>query len=235
MLAFAQAIFPGEPLRQVLLVLLIYVIGIPLSIISGAFIRKVFLREKYEPELLLELPEIHRPYARVVGWISWSYTKEFIIKAGIIIFLLSIFVWFLSYYGLTGYVGDNFDMSYGYMIGTYIAPLLAPLNIDPVKTPYIGFTLIQGFIAKEGLLSGITIMTGIENPVEAIRSLDLTVPQMISLLVFMMIYVPCLATVSVIYQETRSVKWTLLSILYMISAALLVSLVIYYSLTLIQH
>lgn len=232
MLAFAQAIFPDRPLEQVLLVLLIYVIGITISIISGAVTRRLFIHERYEPELLLELPEVHRPYAKVVGWISWSYTKEFIIKAGIIIFLLSIFVWFLSYYGPGGYVGNKFEESYGYLIGSYIAPLLSPLNIDPQKAPYIGFALLQGFVAKEGLLSGITIMTGIENPVEAVESLGLTTVQMISLLIFLMLYVPCLATLSVIYQETRSIKWTLLAIFYMISIALLISLAVYYTLSL---
>jgi ferrous iron transport protein B len=228
-LAVAQALFSGEPLYQALLILWIYILGIMISLISGFIIRRLVLRERYSPELIIDLPRIHRPYAKVVGWISWSYTKEFLIRAGVVIFILSIFIWFITNFGPEGYTTE-FSQSYGYIIGSYVTPFLKPFNINNSIGPIIGLAFLQGFVAKEGLLSTLTIITGSEDPVSAINSLQLTASQMISILTFGMLYVPCLATLSVIYQETRSWRWTLFSIIYMLSIAYIVTLVTYHTL-----
>jgi ferrous iron transport protein B len=228
-LAVAQALFSGEPLYQALLILWIYILGIMISLISGFIIRRLVLRERYSPELIIDLPRIHRPYAKVVGWISWSYTKEFLIRAGVVIFILSIFIWFITNFGPEGYITE-FSQSYGYIIGSYVTPFLKPFNINNSIGPIIGLAFLQGFVAKEGLLSTLTIITGSEDPVSAINSLQLTASQMISILTFGMLYVPCLATLSVIYQETRSWRWTLFSIIYMLSIAYIVTLVTYHTL-----
>lgn len=228
-LAVAQALFSGEPLYQALLILWIYILGIMISLISGFIIRRLVLRERYSPELIIDLPRIHRPYAKVVGWISWSYTKEFLIRAGVVIFILSIFIWFITNFGPEGYITE-FSQSYGYIIGSYVTPFLKPFNINNSIGPIIGLAFLQGFVAKEGLLSTLTIITGSEDPVSAINSLQLTASQMISILTFGMLYVPCLATLSVIYQETRSWRWTLFSIIYMLSIAYIVTLITYHTL-----
>jgi ferrous iron transport protein B len=228
-LAVAQALFSGEPLYQALLILWIYILGIMISLISGFIIRRLVLRERYSPELIIDLPRIHRPYAKVVGWISWSYTKEFLIRAGVVIFILSIFIWFITNFGPEGYTTE-FSQSYGYIIGSYVTPFLKPFNINNSIGPIIGLAFLQGFVAKEGLLSTLTIITGSEDPVSAINSLQLTASQMISILTFGMLYVPCLATLSVIYQETRSWRWTLFSIIYMLSIAYIVTLITYHTL-----
>jgi ferrous iron transport protein B len=228
-LAVAQALFSGEPLYQALLILWIYILGIMISLISGFIIRRLVLKERYSPELIIDLPRIHRPYAKVVGWISWSYTKEFLIRAGVVIFILSIFIWFITNFGPEGYTTE-FSQSYGYIIGSYVTPFLKPFNINNSIGPIIGLAFLQGFVAKEGLLSTLTIITGSEDPVSAINSLQLTASQMISILTFGMLYVPCLATLSVIYQETRSWRWTLFSIIYMLSIAYIVTLVTYHTL-----
>jgi len=228
-LAVAQALFSGEPLYQALLILWIYILGIMISLISGFIIRRLVLKERYSPELIIDLPRIHRPYAKVVGWISWSYTKEFLIRAGVVIFILSIFIWFITNFGPEGYTTE-FSQSYGYIIGSYVTPFLKPFNINNSIGPIIGLAFLQGFVAKEGLLSTLTIITGSEDPVSAINSLQLTALQMISILTFGMLYVPCLATLSVIYQETRSWRWTLFSIIYMLSIAYIVTLVTYHTL-----
>jgi len=228
-LAVAQALFSGEPLYQALLILWIYILGIMISLISGFIIRRLVLKERYSPELIIDLPRIHRPYAKVVGWISWSYTKEFLIRAGVVIFILSIFIWFITNFGPEGYTTE-FSQSYGYIIGSYVTPFLKPFNINNSIGPIIGLAFLQGFVAKEGLLSTLTIITGSEDPVSAINSLQLTASQMISILTFGMLYVPCLATLSVIYQETRSWRWTLFSIIYMLSIAYIVTLITYHTL-----
>ncbi|MEM4965373.1 MAG: ferrous iron transport protein B [Sulfolobales archaeon] len=230
---FSQAIFPGKPFEQALLLLLLYVIGVGLTLLSGYILSRTIVRESYSPELVIELPPLHRPYLRVVGWISWSYTREFIVKAGFIIFLLSIFIWFLSSFGPQG-LASEFSESYAFSIGSIIQPLLSIYGINSSVGPIIGFTLIQGFVAKEGLVSSLAILMGYEDPVEAVSHLGLTTLQMISMLVFMMLYVPCMATLSMIYQETRSIKWTLFSIAYMMIIAFIVSLSVFLLLELVS-
>lgn len=228
-LAFSQAVFPGRPLEQALLIVLIYVVGFLVSLLSGFILSRSMLREKDLPELIIELPRLHRPYARVVWWISWSYTREFLIKAGLVIFLLSIVVWSLTSFSLSGYIGGEGSVSesIGFMLGSILQPLLSLFNINSSTAPILGFTLIQGFVAKEGLISSLAIIMNMEDPVEAIRSLGLLPAQAISILLFMMLYIPCLATVSVIYEETKSLRWTLFSVVYMIIIAFLISYTAY--------
>ncbi len=172
-----------------------------------------------EPEILLELPPIHKPIPKVVWWHVWDSTKHFLIKAGTIIFFLSIIIWFVTSYtpGLT--FTDNVSRSIAASIAKVFAPLLSPINLSGDAEWIITFALLIGFIAKEAVIESLTIVTGADSAREAIRLLGLTDPQIAAITVFSILYVPCLATLAVIYSETRSWKIALLNILIMMSVA----------------
>ncbi len=180
-----------------------------------------------EPELLLELPPIHRPIPRVVWWHVWDSTKHFLEKAGTIIFFLSIIIWFLTSYtpGLE-YTSDP-SQTIGAFLARLFAPLLYPVGLSGDAAWIIAFALIVGFIAKESVISALTITTGTDTARDALRLLGLNDIQIASITVFIMLYVPCMATLAVMYSESRSWKITLASIGIMMSIAYIGMLITY--------
>jgi len=210
----------------------VYAVGIAVFLVSSLALRRLVFKVREPPELLMEVPPIHSPNPKVVWWLTWDTTKHFLKKAAIVIFLLSVVSWGLLNYGPPGQVEDV-AQSYAAHIGSMLAPLLTALyRLNPESAWKVGFALINGFVAKEGLISAIAIMTGTAEE-KAFAALGVNNAQGLALLLFFMLYVPCLATVAVIYQETRSWKWTLFSIAYMIIVATIVSEIAYLTLSLL--
>ena len=229
-LAFITSLFTS-PLTQSVAFIFIYVIGFTAFLITGYLIRRLLFRKIEPPELIIEIPTIHRPNWKVVWWISWDYSKHFLKKAGIIIFGLSIISWFLLSYGPSGLVTDISE-SYGAYLGRAISPLLIPYGLSWESSWRVGYALINGFVAKEGLIEAIVLLQGGEVAFsEALRMLGLTTAQAYAILILMMLYVPCLATIAVMYQESRSVRLTLLAVIYMLVLAYVVSLIVYFILS----
>ena len=223
-LAFAYAI-SDNPLTQAGVVLYTYLIGFTAALITAKLVRR-HLAGGEAPELILEIPPIHKPKAKVVWWLSWENTKHFLRKAGIIILGLSIVVWALTSFGPSGYVPDQPAESWASDLGMVFEPLLRVYGLNQTQSWITGVSLVMGLAAKEVVLGTITMLYGKEvDPVAAIRSLGFTFPQAMALLTFITLYMPCVATVAVIYQETRSIKWTLLYIAYSLALAFAASLV----------
>ena len=226
---FAVSAFLADPGSRAAALTTVYVVGLLVFLLSSLFLRRVVFRVSEPPELLIEVPPLHSPNLKVVWWITWDTTKHFLRKAGIVIFGLSIVTWALLSYGPTGPVEDV-EHSYAAILGAALAPVLTPLfGLSPDSAWKVGFALINGFVAKEGLVSAIAIMAGVSEE-SAFAALGLNTAQGLALLLFLMLYVPCLATLAMIYQETRSWKWTLFSIAYMLFVATVVSEVAYLAL-----
>ncbi|MGC8975285.1 MAG: ferrous iron transport protein B [Thermoprotei archaeon] len=225
LLYFTKVLFPDNTLIQASMMTILYVLSILLYLLTAKLVR--FLsRVKEAPELVMELPMMHRPSLKVVWWGSWSSTKHFLYKAGVIIFTLSILSWLLLSYGPTGYVDSPRD-SYGAIVSSYLGRVLEVLyGLRSESSWVIGYALIYGFIAKEGLVASVSQLTGLAEE-EALGSLGLNIPQGVSLLIFMMFYVPCMATVATVYQESKSLKFTLGVTAYLILVALIISLLAY--------
>lgn len=237
-IAFAVALF-DSPLMQAATIATVYAAGITVALLTSLIIRKYYFGIKERPELIIELPPLHRPKLKVVWWLTWDNTKHFLKKAGVIIFALSIIVWVLLYTGPTGYLPDTygsdfFGHSYAAIMGRWIAPALTPLGLTDEQGWKVGFALINGLVAKEVIIDSITVLYGQDaDPSEAIRALTLSPAQGIALLLFMMLYVPCIATLAVMYQEIKSLKLTLGGLIYMIAVAYIVALVAYALLSLL--
>ena len=237
-LAFASAI-SVSPFIQALVVLMVYLVGFSVALITSALVRRFYFKKGEGPELVIELPPIHSPKVKVVWWITWDNTKHFLHKAGVIIFTLSIVVWGLLYIGPQGYLPDTygsnfFQYSYAAMLGKAAAPFLTPLGLTLQQGWKVGFALINGFVAKEVVLSSIQMLyAGAVNPEAAISALGLNAAQLIAVVVYIMLYVPCMATLAVMYQESKSLKLTLVGLIYMMTVAYVLSLATYFALSLI--
>lgn len=231
-LAFALALFTS-PILQAGTIFLVYLIGILVALLTSVAVRRLYFKKSEPPELLIEIPPIHKPKLKVVWWLTWDNTKHFLRKAGVIIFTFSIIVWALLYLGPTGYLPEQhpenfFEYSYAAIIGRWIAPILAPFGLNEDQGWRIGFSLLNGFVAKEVVLDSLAVLYGGDvDPVAAIQYLGLTPAQGLAILVIIMLYLPCIATLAVMYQELRKGKLVLLALLYMFGVAYLVSLIVY--------
>jgi len=207
---------------QIAVMLFLYALSLFLVFLMGILFNKLFFRE--EPSFfIMELPPYHRPSLKVVLWHAEERSKHFLIKAGTIIFSISIIVWFLTSYGPSGYVTMS-EMSFAAFLGDSLSVIFGPVGLNDWR---IVVALITGFMAKEAVPETFAIISNVSDPIEAVTVIGLTPLSAFSLLIITLLYVPCLATVAAIYKETRSVKWTIFTVLYLLSLSYLVALIFY--------
>ncbi len=175
--------------------------------------------EEVEIELLLELPPIHRPYFKVVWWFTWRNLKHFLFKAGTIIFAVSIVTWLLSNLSPNWSFVSEPSESVLASFSRALAPLLIPLGVRGENSWIAAYALIIGFLAKELIISAFMIASGSTSLNEALTVIGASKPSIVALALFITLYVPCLATVATIYNETKSLKYTLTSIALMLLVA----------------
>ncbi|MCX8189176.1 MAG: ferrous iron transport protein B [Nitrososphaeria archaeon] len=205
LLIMVSALFTGA-IIQTFVTASIYIISLMLFLLFNKIVSKKVFKQKEEPELIIELSSYHLPSLRVIRWISWERSKSYIIKAGTLIFLFSIILWVLSYFGPS--VTQNVNESYGAIIAKTFTPALSMIGIDDWIIP---FALMFGWVAKEIFITAIVVATGKINPIEAVASLSLTPLQSYALLILVMFYSPCLAAFVTVFNETRSFRLTLFS------------------------
>jgi len=220
---FLLSAFFTSPLAQTGTTLLLYTLSFSLFLLASKIVTKTALKGQ-EQELILELPPYHIPSLRVISWISWERSKSYIIKAGKIIFPASIIIWTIMHIGPNGYT-PNPNTAFGYIIGNFIIKAFNPIGINSWE---IGLALLTGILAKEIVIETLAISFATENPLEAVKALHLTIPQALSLLTFIMLYTPCIATIATIYSETKSLKFVLLNLLLQLSIAYILSYIIAY-------
>ena len=174
---------------------------------------------------MIELPPYRVPQAKSLWKSTWEKGKGFIRKAGTFILAGSVLIWLLSYMGSSGF---NVDMNDSFLaaIGGIFAPLFVPLGFG---TWQAASSLITGFLAKESVISTMNIIyfTPDDASLQGILSTQFTPLAAYSFMVFILLYIPCLATTATIYKETGSKKWTAFSIVYALLLAYILSLLIY--------
>jgi ferrous iron transport protein B len=218
---FVGAFFVGH---KALVVLSLYVLGIVVALLLAKIFTKTLL--KSETSLfVIELPPYRLPQVQSLWRSTWDKGKGFVRKAGTFIFAGSVFIWLLSYAGPNGLKVD-LDDSFLAAIGNLFAPLLEPIGFG---TWQAAASLITGFLAKEAIISTMNIIYFVpENAsLQGLLSDFYTPLAAYSFMVFILLYIPCLATAATIYKETGSKKWTAFSMLYALFIAYVLCLVIY--------
>ena len=139
--------------------------------------------------------------------------KDYLTKAGTTIFLASMIMWFVMNLGPQGFT-TNMDQSFGALIGKTLVPVFAPLGLGYWQ---IVLALIAGIAQKEVVVSSCSVLFGIGNVtgasgmsglVSVLESMGFGVVNAYALMVFCLLYVPCLATLATVKRETGSWKWT---------------------------
>jgi len=218
---FVGAFFAGH---KAFIVLSLYVLGIVVALILAKIFSTTLL--KSETSLfVIELPPYRLPQFQSLWRSTWDKGKGFIRKAGTFIFAGSVFIWLLSYAGPNGLKVDM-DHSYLAAIGNVIAPIFDPIGFG---TWQASASLITGFLAKEAIISTMNIIYFVPNDasLQGILADYYTPLAAYSFMVFILLYIPCLATTATIYKETGSKKWTAFSMIYAFAIAYVLSLIIY--------
>ena len=202
------------------LVPLVYLISFAVfATLSYASYKLASKKRKEEVELLLEIPPLHRPYARVVWWFTWHNVKHFLAKAGTIIFAVSIISWGLQHITTNLSFTSDINNSIVASGSQKLSFLLKPLGISGDGAWIATYALITGFLAKELVISALMTATGASSIQEAVSSLGLTAPSLIALALFTTLYVPCLATLAVVYMESKRAKYAIIATILMIATA----------------
>jgi ferrous iron transport protein B len=188
-------------------------------IIGIGWIFRNYLLPGVRSPFVMELPPYRFPDPILVLKHAWSRSSTFLTKAGTFIFAVAVVIWVLASFPIDAQYGSA-DSYIGYL-GQIMSPLFAPLGFDSVGT----IALIFGFLAKEVMISAFGVLYGVadEGALAQTIAQSWTPLQAYAFMVFTLIYVPCLATVSIIKKESGSWKWAGFSIVYSVVLAWIVA------------
>ena len=192
---FTAAFFPKH---GGLIMVALYFGGILMGILMALLLRGTMFRGEAVP-FVMELPNYRMPGAKNVGQLLWEKARDFLQRAFTVIFLATIVIWFLQTFGThLNLVADSKDSILAVISGK-LAPVFAPLGFDDWR---ISTALITGFMAKESVVSTLSVLFG---STEALLGV-ITPAAAASLLVFCLLYTPCVAAIASIRRELGS-KW----------------------------
>jgi ferrous iron transport protein B len=182
--------------------------------------KKVMFREE-SSSLLMELSQYQIPTAHGSFRHMWDRGLLFLKTAGSYLLFGSVVMWVLSSFGPGGY-GVSVESSFASYLGRLTGPIFAPLGFGW----QIVTALIFGFMAKEAVVQTLSIIYAVEGTSSLAVALTSSISPIsaFALMVFVLLYVPCLATIGAIRKETGSWKWTAFSILYQLTLAYMVAL-----------
>jgi ferrous iron transport protein B len=210
--------------NQALIVLSLYVLGVVVALVLAKLFSFTLAKEE-ESMFIVEMPPYRVPQWRTLSRSTWEKGKGFVRKAGTFIFGGSVVIWMLGYSGFSGW---NVPMNESFLqsIGSVLSPIMEPLGFGNWQA---GAALITGFLAKEVVVStmGIIYAAPTDAGLEGAITQFFTPLQAYSFMVFILLYVPCLATVGVIRSETKSAKWTWFSVIYALIVAYIIAFIIY--------
>lgn len=225
----------------------LYFTGILLAIVTAKILRR-FLFKKDETPFVMELPPYRLPTVKATFRHMWGKAEQYLRKMGGIILVASIIIWFLSYYPRTNVAPETITNtteesmlqqknSYIGQIGQFIEPVVEPLGFNWK----VSIALISGTAAKELVVSTIGVLYSENDAEENMGPLseklkainpetgqpDFTPLIAISFMVFVLLYLPCIASIIAIVKEAGSWRWGVFSIVYNTSIAWIVSFLVY--------
>lgn len=194
---FVDAFFPNY---QALIMIGLYVLGIVMAIMTALIFKNTLFTGEAVP-FVMELPNYRMPGAKNVAQLLWEKAKDFLQRAFTVIYVATIVIWALQNLDVTfSLVSDSQDSLLAMTAGV-ISPVLAPLGLNDWR---ISTALITGFMAKESVVSTLSVLFG---STEALL-MAISPVAAASLLVFCLLYTPCVAAVSAIKRELGG-KWAL--------------------------
>ena len=208
-----------------------YFVGMAAIIISGIILKKTRMFAGDPAPFVMELPAYHVPTAGAVLRLTWERGWSFIKKAGTIILLSTIVIWFLTYFGFTAegfrmLEDDELNVSILAKIGSFLAFIFKPLGFGTWQATVASIT---GLVAKENIVGTMGVVYGSAGLAAVYTTLAASFTKVAgySFLIFNLLCAPCFAAMGAIKREMNSRKWTWFAIGYECGFAYLVSLAIY--------
>lgn len=212
---FAAAFFPGH---GAIVMIALYFGGIIMGILMALLMRKTLFSGEAVP-FVMELPNYRMPGAKNVGHLLWDKAKDFLQRAFTVIFVATLVIWFLQTFNTHfGIVTDSRDSILA-MLASVISPIFKPMGYGDWR---ISTALITGFMAKESVVSTLSILFGNTSVLLA----SITPLSAGSLLAFCLLYTPCVAAIASIKRELGT-KWATLVVIGQCVIAWLVSFAVY--------
>lgn len=212
---FTAAFFPDH---AALVMILLYFGGIVMAILMALLMRHSVFKGEAVP-FVMELPNYRMPGAKNVGHLLWDKAKDFLQRAFTVIFIATLVIWFLQTFDMRLHmVSDSKDSILALAAGV-IAPVFAPMGFGDWR---ISTALISGFMAKESVVSTLSVLFG---STEALMTV-ITPLAAASLLVFCLLYTPCVAAVAAIKRELGG-KWAVAVVVLQCAIAWLAAWAVY--------
>lgn len=212
---FVSAFFPGQ---GALVMIGLYLLGIVTAIALGLVMRRTMFKGEAMP-FVMELPNYRLPGARNVALLLWDKAKDFLQRAFTVIFVATIVIWFLQSFDFRINPVEDPQLSMLAVVSGWISPLFEPLGFGDWR---ISTALISGFMAKESVVSSLSVTFGsTEALTTALNGLTA-----ISLLVFCLLYTPCVASIATIKRELGGL-WATGVAVFQCAVAWVVAFVVY--------
>ncbi len=212
---FASAFFAG---RETTVIFSLYALGIIIAFIIGILFKNTLFKKDEEP-FIIELPDYKLPELRNVVFHTWDKGKGFLKKAGTIIFSVSVIVWFLSNFNLSGMTDINSSILAS--IGKSISVIFEPLGFSAWQS---SVSLLTGLMAKEVVLGTMGVIYGGDLKTSLLT--HFTPISAYAFLVFVLLYTPCISAVAAMKKEYGN-KMAIFSVVYQFSLAWIVSFIVF--------
>ena len=212
---FTAAFFPK---RGALVMIGLYVFGIVMGILMALIFKKTAFKGEAVP-FVMELPNYRLPGAKNVGHLLWDKAKDFLQRAFTVIFIATIVIWFLQNFDTGLNMTADSQNSILALVAGGLAPIFLPVGFGDWR---IVTALISGFLAKESVVSSLTILFGSSAALQG----SLTIAGAVALLVFCLLYTPCVAAVASIKRELGG-KWAAAMVFGQCLIAWVVAFVVY--------
>ena len=212
---FTAAFFPK---RGALVMIGLYVFGIVMGILMALIFKKTAFKGEAVP-FVMELPNYRLPGAKNVGHLLWDKAKDFLQRAFTVIFIATIVIWFLQNFDMGLNMVSDSQNSILALVAGVLAPIFLPVGFGDWR---IVTALISGFMAKESVVSSLTVLFGSSAALQG----TLTVAGAAALLVFCLLYTPCVAAIASVKRELGG-KWAVAMVFGQCLIAWVVAFVVY--------
>lgn len=195
-----------------------YLLGIVVAILSALVLSRTVLKGE-DSSFVIELPPYRMPDIKSLGLHIWDKVKDFIVRAGTLIFAMSIVIWFMQSFTLSFKTAIDSANSILGVVGSLLAPLFGPLGFGNWQS---SVTLLTGLIAKEAVVASLEILMTPEQVLIFFTPLTAY-----AFMTFSLLYTPCVAALGAIAREMNSWRWTLATVAYQIGVAYAFALLVY--------
>ena len=221
---FTRAFFGGN---QVLVMSILYLTGILMAVIAGLLLKRFVFHGDASP-FLMELPKYRMPTVRNVSRQLWDKGSDFLKRAFTVIFLATLVVWFLQSFTFSFQAAPDVQASMLGVIAGLIAPLFIPAGFGSVPA---ATAVLTGIMAKESVVSTLAVLSGVdaqsEQMLAAVRGVFPTTLSAVAFLLFVLLYMPCVAAFAAMRREMESGRAAFLTVLSQTGVAWLMATAVF--------